>query len=67
MHISNWTPPNLDADLGADDDDDVADDGVRRPLMALLLVIAVAGGLILACNYATQRLVCAAQITSEPC
>lgn len=71
MHISNWTPPDLDADMhaapGVDDDDDAADDGVRRPLMALLLVVAVAGGLILACDYATQRLVCAAQITSEPC
>lgn len=71
MHISNWIPPDLDADPDAkrwaDDDDDASDDGVRRPLMALLLVVAIAGGVILACNYATQRLVCAAQITEEPC
>lgn len=75
MHITNWIPPDLDVDVDAnrdanlagDDDDDAADDGVRRPLMALLLVVTVAGGLILACDYATQRLVCAAQITFEPC
>lgn len=66
MYISNWIPPDLDAAPGVDDDD-AADEGVRRPLMALLLVVAVAGGLILGCDYATQRLVCPAQVTAEPC
>lgn len=63
MHISSWTPPGTQEDDAAE----MQDRRILRLQMLLLVIVAVAFVMAMACDYASHGLACAAHAVPGPC
>lgn len=63
MHISEWIPP----DVLDERQTDLGDGGIGRPLVALVVVIAIAAAGMLAGDYVQARAACTASEGTAPC
>lgn len=63
MYISEWIPP----DVHHEGQTDLGDGGISRPLVALVIVMAIAVAGVLACDYVQARAACTASEGPAPC
>jgi len=54
MYISDWTPPETREDV----DGDAQGGGIVRPILALIVIVAITVAAMFACNYSSDAMVC---------
>jgi len=54
MYVSDWTPPETLEDV----DRDAQGGGIVRPLLALIVIVAITAAAMFACDYSSDGMVC---------
>ena len=63
MYVTDRVPP----EAPEEGDLDARDDGIVRPLIALVVVVALTVATVFACSYTSDGLACPAHVTAQSC